>query len=100
MQAVWNFCKGKMVCETDEPKDETDGADQEEPKKGHGGCGAQQPLVRKEGLKLFVQYKRGKDEDEVRETLSVPRTYLIFCRRRSRYSQTKGCSPQAKFTQR
>lgn len=64
MQVVWNYCKGKMVCEPDEPGDETAG-DGEDGKKGHGGCGAAQPLIRKEGLKLFVQYKRSKDEDEV-----------------------------------
>ena len=65
MQVVWNFCKSKMVCEPDEPKEENDQMDVEEAKKGHGGCGAAQPLIRKEGLKLFVQYKRSKDEDEV-----------------------------------
>lgn len=64
MQVVWNYCKGKMVCEPDEPKEE-DGADGDEPKRGHGGCGAAQPQIRKEGLKLFVQYKRSKDDDEV-----------------------------------
>lgn len=65
MQVVWNYCKGRMVCEPDEPKEENDQMDVEEVKKGHGGCGAAQPLIRKEGLKLFVQYKRSKDEDEV-----------------------------------
>ena len=64
MQVVWNYCKGKMTCEADDPKDEAD--ENDEPKKGHGGCGAAQPLIRKEGLKLFVQYKRSKDDDEVR----------------------------------
>lgn len=54
-----------MICEPDEPKEENDGMENDEPKKGHGGCGAAQPLIRKEGLKLFVQYKRSKDEDEV-----------------------------------
>ncbi|KAG2108751.1 uncharacterized protein F5147DRAFT_551048, partial [Suillus discolor] len=38
--------------------------DADEPKKGHGGCGHIQPAIRKEGLKLFVQYKRPKDENE------------------------------------
>lgn len=65
MQVVWNFCKSKMTCEPDEPKDENDGVDNEDSKRGHGGCGAAQPQIRKEGLKLFVQYKRSKDEDEV-----------------------------------
>lgn len=53
-----------MVCEADEQRDEGD-LDGDEPKKGHGGCGHLQPLIRKEGLKLFLQYKKPKDEDEV-----------------------------------
>ncbi|KAJ8694424.1 DNA-directed RNA polymerase II core subunit rpo21 [Pleurotus ostreatus] len=53
-----------MICEPDEQKDEADGADAEEPKKGHGGCGHTQPQVRKEGLKPFVQYKKSKEDDE------------------------------------
>lgn len=65
MQTVWSYCKGKMICEPDEPKEENDGIDNDEPKKGHGGCGAAQPQIRKEGLKLFAQYKRSRDEDEV-----------------------------------
>ncbi|EGN92710.1 hypothetical protein SERLA73DRAFT_98944 [Serpula lacrymans var. lacrymans S7.3] len=64
MAVVWAHCKTKMTCETDEPKEEGEGAENDEPKKGHGGCGHQQPLVRKEGLKLFVQYKKPKDDDE------------------------------------
>lgn len=66
MAVVWSHCKTKMVCETDDPKEEGVEGDVDEPKKGHGGCGHIQPLIRKEGLKLFVQYKRPKDEDEVR----------------------------------
>lgn len=63
---VWNHCKSKMICEMDEPKEDGEGAENvEEPKKGHGGCGFQQPQIRKEGLKLFVQYKKPKDDDEV-----------------------------------
>ncbi|EPS95144.1 hypothetical protein FOMPIDRAFT_152872 [Fomitopsis schrenkii] len=62
MQVVWNYCKGKMTCEADDLKDDAD--ENDEPKKGHGGCGAAQPQIRKEGLKLFVQYKRSKDDDE------------------------------------
>ncbi|KAF6751321.1 RNA polymerase II large subunit [Ephemerocybe angulata] len=64
MAVVWAHCKTKMTCESDEPKEEGAEAEGEEPKKGHGGCGAPQPLVRKEGLKMFVQYKKGKDEDD------------------------------------
>ncbi|KAH9075609.1 beta and beta-prime subunits of DNA dependent RNA-polymerase [Lactarius deliciosus] len=63
MAIVWSHCKSKMVCEADEQRDEGD-LDGDEPKKGHGGCGHLQPQIRKEGLKLFLQYKKPKDEDE------------------------------------
>jgi hypothetical protein len=66
MAAVWAFCKTKMICEPDEPKeDEEDGAGDPNVKKGHGGCGHIQPSIRKEGLKLFLHYKKLKDDDEV-----------------------------------
>ncbi|KAL5518423.1 RPO21_1 [Sanghuangporus vaninii] len=66
MAAVWSYCKGKMVCEADAEPDEVDSSEQPEvPKRSHGGCGHVQPQIRKEGLKLFLQYKRSKnDEDE------------------------------------
>lgn len=66
LAAVWAYCKGKTICEADEQKDEAEGMEHvEEPKKGHGGCGHVQPQIRKESLKLFLQYKKSKnDEDE------------------------------------
>lgn len=54
-----------MVCEVDPEKDDGDGMDNgEEAKKGHGGCGHTQPQIRKEALKLFLQYKKSKIEDD------------------------------------
>ncbi|KAG6916931.1 DNA-directed RNA polymerase II subunit rpb1 [Tephrocybe rancida] len=68
MATVWALCKTKTVCAPDEPKDE--GAEDDgEVKKGHGGCGHVQPQIRKEGLKLFVQYKKSKDDDEEMKSL-------------------------------
>ncbi|KAE9397212.1 beta and beta-prime subunits of DNA dependent RNA-polymerase [Gymnopus androsaceus JB14] len=64
MAVVWAHCKTKMVCEPDDPKEEGAEPDPDDSKKGHGGCGHVQPLVRKEGLKLFLQYKKPKDDDE------------------------------------
>ena len=60
MAAVWNFCKSKTVCEPDQDE----GENGEAPKRMHGGCGHIQPQIRKEGLKLFLQYKRSKNDDE------------------------------------
>ena len=65
MAIVWSHCKTKTICEADDPKEDGENPEGEEPKKGHGGCGHAQPQIRKEGLKLFVQYKRRKDDDEV-----------------------------------
>ncbi|KII94419.1 hypothetical protein PLICRDRAFT_36689 [Plicaturopsis crispa FD-325 SS-3] len=72
MAVVWAHCKTKMVCEPDDIKEEGDGGD-EDAKKGHGGCGHIQPLIRKEGLKLFVQYKKPKDDDEEVKSLQPDR---------------------------
>lgn len=52
-----------MICEADESKDE-DGAAAPSAKVGHGGCGHIQPLIRKEGLKLFLVYKKGRADDD------------------------------------
>lgn len=85
-----------MICEPDEPRDDNEG-DVDEPKKGHGGCGAAQPLIRKEGLKLFVQYKRSKDEDEVsngvmmiRSSLTLPLGGEVFAARQTPISSARG----------
>ncbi|KAG8902646.1 DNA-directed RNA polymerase II subunit rpb1 [Tulasnella sp. 403] len=65
MARVWEHCKGKMVCEADEPNNDELDPVPAEPKRGHGGCGHIQPVIRKEGLKLFLQYKRIKDDDDM-----------------------------------
>ena len=98
MQVVWNFCKSKMTCEPDEPKDDAD--DNEEPKRGHGGCGAAQPQIRKEGLKLFVQYKRSKDDDEVCIVRSCCHIVILTfgCRRPKACNQTSVCFLLTKST--
>ncbi|KAF5327925.1 hypothetical protein D9619_003904 [Psilocybe cf. subviscida] len=51
MAVVWAHCKGKMVCEPDDPKEEGADGEAEEGKKAMvaTGCGRNQPVVRKEG---------------------------------------------------
>ncbi|TFK71732.1 beta and beta-prime subunits of DNA dependent RNA-polymerase [Pluteus cervinus] len=66
MAVVWAYCKTKTSCEADEPKEE--GAEDQDEKR-HGGCGHIQPQIRKEGLKLFVQYKKNKEDDEEGKSL-------------------------------
>lgn len=79
LKHVWDKAKGKTVCQPDEvPKED------EEPTAvdpfGHGGCGHAQPVIRKEGLKLFVVYKKGKEEEEVSHTSALIRGRHILVR--------------------
>jgi len=80
MAVVWAHCKSKTVCEADEVKDEGADPESDEPKKVHGGCGHHQPQIRKEGLKLFVQYKKAKDDDDVGFSVHYHDCLPIFSR--------------------
>lgn len=78
MAAVWGHCKGKTICEADDVKEDGEGAENvEEPKKGHGGCGHIQPQIRKEGLKLFLQYKKSKNDDDEEFKAAQPEKRLF-----------------------
>jgi DNA-directed RNA polymerase II subunit RPB1 len=54
-----------MICKPDHPKDEDMKPDPDNVKKGHGGCRHIQPQIRKEGLNLFVQYKKAKYNNKI-----------------------------------
>lgn len=85
MARVWEHCKKKTVCEADDPKDEEAEPVGEGQKRGHGGCGHIQPQIRKEGLKLFLVYKKAKDEDDpVYPSLRVARSCSLILALRHR----------------
>ncbi|KAK4057043.1 DNA-directed RNA polymerase II core subunit rpo21 [Microbotryomycetes sp. JL221] len=60
---VHALAKTKNMCEMDTVEEDKEYVEGEDPVKGHGGCGHVQPQIRKEGLKLFLVYGKGKDED-------------------------------------
>lgn len=66
LAVVHALVKGKNTCEMDVIDEDQQLAEGEEPPKGHGGCGHVQPQIRKEGLKLFMVYGKGKDEVSAR----------------------------------
>lgn len=77
LKAIWALAKDKKHCEPDE-LDEKDNGDatfedeylqeQKAAMKGHGGCGHEQPVWRKKGLKLMGVWKpTDKGEDEAAE---------------------------------
>ncbi|ANZ74287.1 BA75_00604T0 [Komagataella pastoris] len=57
--AVWQLCKTKMVCEADAPVDEYS----EQKVVSRGGCGNTQPVVRKDGMKLWGTWKKSGFSD-------------------------------------
>lgn len=64
MAKVHEHCKGKMVCDSAEIERDGDGDTMTPSELRKTGCGHVQPVIRKEGLKLFMVYKKAKDEDE------------------------------------
>ncbi|RUP44083.1 hypothetical protein BC936DRAFT_149965 [Jimgerdemannia flammicorona] len=91
LRAVWEICKSKMSCEGGGDDMDVDGIEEdpaapEDPiegkrKKSHGGCGNKQPTIRKEGLKLFTNYKTGTNpegEPEGKNPLTASKVLQIF----------------------
>ncbi|KAH8921889.1 beta and beta-prime subunits of DNA dependent RNA-polymerase [Atractiella rhizophila] len=58
---VHKIAKTRRICEEDPDPETVDPSKPE--KKGHGGCGHAQPLIRREGLKLFLVYNQKRSED-------------------------------------
>lgn len=70
LNMVWSVCKGRMICATDEPSvsDRDGDIHPSTASKGHGGCGHRQPLIRREGLRLFISFKA---QSEVFANISI-----------------------------
>ncbi|RXK41196.1 DNA-directed RNA polymerase II subunit RPB1 [Tremella mesenterica] len=81
LKAIWAIASKRTSCETDERDDENGDATNEAEfqaekelgvPKGHGGCGADQPLWRKEALKLMAKSKPSTtDKDESGSELEI-----------------------------
>ncbi|KAJ9111879.1 hypothetical protein QFC20_002467 [Naganishia adeliensis] len=63
LKYVHEAAKGTMVCEEDEGPDDQGNAP---PAGGHGGCGHRQPLVRREGTKMFAVYKKVEEDADAK----------------------------------
>lgn len=63
-----------MVCEQTEMPEEGG-----EPLPGHEGCGHRQPLVRKEGLKMFLVEKKVSEDDDMKKKVSLPCLAFVKC---------------------
>jgi DNA-directed RNA polymerase II subunit RPB1 len=79
LKYVWEKAKGSFVCaETEQPEDEAVASPL-----GHGGCGHRQPLIRKEGLKMFTVDKKAADDEDSKAkkaSICLNHPYGIFSR--------------------
>ncbi|OLL22690.1 DNA-directed RNA polymerase II subunit rpb1 [Neolecta irregularis DAH-3] len=76
MNAMWNACKGKSVCDSGpSAEDAPEGTDLGI---SHGGCGNPQPTIRKDGFKLWGTWKRSKtDEDSQPEKRAITASEVL-----------------------
>ena len=67
LAAVWNVAKTKLVCDATPPQEDDPMVKDAVPTvfTSHGGCGNAQPIIRKEGFKLYGSWKKGNKDLEV-----------------------------------
>ena len=73
LKKILDACKNKSKCEGGDEIDLHCGEDFEEPvKKSRGGCGAQQPKITIEGMKMIAEYKAQRSKNDDQEQLPEP----------------------------
>ena len=73
LKKILDACKNKSKCEGGDEIDLPGGQDTEEPvKKSRGGCGAQQPKITIEGMKMNAEYKAQRKKNDEQEQLPEP----------------------------
>ncbi|KAE8693465.1 DNA-directed RNA polymerase II subunit RPB1 [Hibiscus syriacus] len=72
LRKILDSCKNKTKCEGGDEID-VQGQDTEEPvKKSRGGCGAQQPKLSIDGMKIIAEYKAQRKKNDDQEQLPEP----------------------------
>ncbi|MQM10300.1 hypothetical protein Taro_043192 [Colocasia esculenta] len=73
LKRIYDACKSKKKCAGGDEIDVQGQQDSEEPiKKKRGGCGAQQPNITIDGMKMVAEYKAPKKKNDDQEQLPEP----------------------------
>lgn len=73
LKKILDACKNKTKCEGGDDIDEVQNKDTDEPvKKSRGGCGAQQPKLTIEGMKMIAEYKIPRKKTDEPDQLPEP----------------------------
>lgn len=68
LRKMLDCCKTKQKCEGGDDIDEEQGQDEEvEKKRRHGGCGAQQPKITIDGMRIVAEFKASKKKADEQE---------------------------------
>ena len=70
LRRIYDTCKSKKVCSTGEDLEKEQ--DTDEPVKKSGGCGAQQPNITVDGMKMVAEFKTTKKKTDEQDQLPEP----------------------------
>ncbi|KAL3624527.1 DNA-directed RNA polymerase II subunit rpb1 [Castilleja foliolosa] len=103
LRKILDACKNKTKCEGGDEID-VQGQDSERLKKSRGGCGAQQPKISIDGMKMVAEYKLQKkksdDQDQMpepverKQTLTAEKVLSILKRVTDEDCQLLGLNPK------
>lgn len=72
LKKILDACKSKTKCDGGDEIDSQNQDTDEPVKKSRGGCGAQQPKITIEGMKMVAEYKLQKKKSDDSEQLPEP----------------------------
>ncbi|KAI4976128.1 hypothetical protein ZWY2020_049735 [Hordeum vulgare] len=72
LRRIYDACKSKNTCAGGDELDIQDQQDTDEPVKKRGGCGAQQPNITADGMKMVAEFKATKKKNDGQDQLPEP----------------------------
>jgi len=72
LKRIYDACKSKKVCAGGDDLDVQEQHDTDDPVKKRGGCGAQQPNITVDGMKMVAEFKAPKKKSDDQDQLPEP----------------------------
>jgi len=72
LKRIYDACKSKKVCAGGDDLDVQEQHDTDDPVKKRGGCGAQQPNITVDGMKMVAEFKAPKKKTDDQDQLPEP----------------------------
>ncbi|TVU00263.1 hypothetical protein EJB05_54316 [Eragrostis curvula] len=72
LRRIYDVCKSKKVCAGGDELDVQGQEDTDEPARKRGGCGAQQPHITVDGMRMIGEFKATKKKNDNQEQLPEP----------------------------